>query len=89
MRDALFNTRITQLFGIRHPLLCGGMMWLGDGTFVAAVVNAGGMGFVTALAFPDPEEFRRQIRLCRKLTNGKPFGVNISVPRRPGFRERV
>lgn len=89
MRDAIFNTRITKLFGIRHPLVCGGMMWLGDGAYVAAVVNAGGMAFITALAFPDPEEFRRQIHLCRKLTDGKPFGVNISVPRRPGFRERV
>jgi NAD(P)H-dependent flavin oxidoreductase YrpB (nitropropane dioxygenase family) len=64
-------------------------MWLGDGRYVAAVVNAGGMGFITALAFPDAEEFRRQIHLCREATRGKPFGVNISVPRRPGFKERV
>jgi NADH:quinone reductase (non-electrogenic) len=89
MREPLFNTRITKLFGIRHPLLCGGMMWLGDGKYVAAVVNAGGMAFITALAFPDPEEFRRQIHLCRDLTNGKPFGVNLSVSQRPGHREKV
>jgi nitronate monooxygenase len=89
MREALFNTRITKLFGIRHPLVCGGMMWLGDGAYVAAVVNAGGMAFITALAFPDPEEFRRQIHLCRELTNGKPFGVNVSVSKRPGQRERI
>jgi len=64
-------------------------MWLGDGRYVAAVVNAGGMGFITALAFPDPEEFRRQIHICRNATGEKPFGVNISVPRRPGYKERV
>jgi nitronate monooxygenase len=89
MRPPLFRTRITELFGIAHPLLCGGMMWLGDGRYVAAVVNAGGMGFITAVSFPEAEEFRRQIRLCRDLTNGKPFGVNISISRRPGVNERL
>jgi len=89
MRDPLFRTAITEFFGIRHPILCGGLMWLADGRYVAAVVNAGGMGFITALSFPDPEAFRDQIRLCRDLTGGKPFGVNISVSRRPGVNERL
>lgn len=89
MREPIFRTPITELFGIRHPLLCGGLMWLGDGRYVAAVVNAGGMGFITAQAFPDPAEFRRQIHLCRAATSGRPFGVNISVPRRPGLKERI
>lgn len=89
MRDQLFKTRITEFFGIRHPILCGGLMWLADGRYVAAVVNAGAMGFITAWSFPDPDEFRRQIRLCRELTGGKPFGVNISVSRRPGVMEML
>jgi len=89
MRSAIFQTRITRLFGIRHPLLCGGMMWLGDGHYVAAVGRAGGIGFITALSFADPAEFRRQIRLCRDLAEGAPFGVNISISRRPGVNERL
>ena len=89
MRPPLVTTRLTQLFGIRHPLFCGGLIWLADARYVAAVVNAGGMGFITALSFPDPEEFRKQIQLCRELTQGKPFGVNLSVSRRPGVNERI
>jgi len=89
MRDPLFSTRITELFGIRHPLICGGLMWLADGSYVAAVVNAGGMGFITALSFAEPSAFRAEIRKCRDLTGGKPFGVNISISRRPGINERL
>lgn len=72
-----FKTRITELFGIDHPILCGGLMWLSDAHYVAASVNAGGMGFITARTFPDPEEFRAELRKCRALTAGKPFGVNL------------
>lgn len=74
---ALFRTRITELFGIRHPILSGGLMWLSDARFVAAAVNAGGMGFITARTFPDPATFRDELRKCRELTGGKPFGVNL------------
>ena len=89
MRDRVFSTRITELFGIRHPILCGGMLHLSDARYVAAVVNAGGMGFIGAWNFPDPGEFLDEVRKCRELTGGKPFGVNISVSRRPGVNEML
>ena len=72
-----FKTRITELFGIEHPILCGGLMWLSDAAYVAASVNAGGMGFITARTFPDPEIFRAELRKCHQLTGGRPFGVNL------------
>jgi nitronate monooxygenase len=89
MRPAAFRTRVTDFFGIRHPIVCGGLMWLADANYVAAVANAGCMGFITAWSFPDPDEFRRQVRRCKELTGGKPFGVNISVSRRPGVMEAL
>ena len=88
MRPQAFQTRLTDLFGIRHPILCGGLMWLADATYVAAVVRAGGMGFLTAISFPDPDHFREEVRRCKSLSDGMPFGVNISVSRRQGVIER-
>lgn len=73
----LFRTRITELLGIAHPILCGGLMWLADARYVAAAVNAGGMGFITARTFPDPADFRAELAKARELTGGKPFGVNL------------
>jgi NADH:quinone reductase (non-electrogenic) len=72
-----FKTRITDLFGIEHPILCGGLMWLSDARYVAASVNAGGMGFITARTFPDPGAFRAELQTCLALTGGRPFGVNL------------
>ena len=90
MRAQNFKTPITELFGIRHPLICGGLMWLADANYVASVVNAGGMGFITCLSFPDdPKGFRDEVRMCRELTDGKPFGVSISISRRLGKNERL
>jgi nitronate monooxygenase len=89
MRDKVFSTRITELFGIRHPILCGGMLHLSDARYVAAVVNAGGMGFIGAWNFPNPDDFLAEVRRCRELTGNKPFGVNISVSRRPGVNEML
>ncbi len=90
MRPPLFRTRITDLFGIRHPILCGGLIWLADAAYVGAVVNAGGMGFITALSFPDSaEDFRHEIRKCRALTKGQPFGVSIAFSARAGVDERL
>jgi len=79
----IFKTRITDLFGIRHPLICGGLMWLADARYVGAVVNAGGMGFITPRSFPSFEAFRDQLKKCRDITAGKPFGVNLYVAARP------
>lgn len=90
MRAQAFQTRITDLFGIRHPILCGGLQWLADARYVAAVVNAGGMGFITLMSFPDdPEAFRREVRLCRRLVDDKPFGVSVPISRRSGANERL
>ena len=72
-----FATRITRLFGIEHPILCGGLMWLADARYVAATVNAGAMGFITARTFPDPGAFRAELQACAALTGGRPFGVNL------------
>ena len=74
-----FSTPITELFGIQHPILCGGLMWLADAKYVAAVVNAGAMGFITPRSFPSLEDFRTQLQLARQLTKGKPFGVNLYI----------
>lgn len=90
MRDALFKTRITEMLGIRHPILCGGMgPRVSEAEYVAAVVNAGGMGFIVAAGFPDPDEFREQLRRCRQLTAGKGFGVNLYISRQAGGVERL
>ena len=77
MRPQRFRTRITELFGIRHPIVAGGLMWLANADYVAAVVNAGGMGFITAKTFPDPKVFEAELDRARELTGGKPFGVNL------------
>jgi nitronate monooxygenase len=76
-----FRTRITTLFGIRHPILAGGLMWLSDAPYVAAVVNAGGMGFITSRSSATLPEFEAQLTRCHALTCGRPFGVNLSTSR--------
>lgn len=88
MRPQVFKTPITEFFGIRHPIVCGGLMWLADGRYVAAVVNAGGMGFITASTFPDPGKFREELQMTKELTGGKPFGVNFGISPRPGMLEK-
>ena len=75
----LFNTRITELYGIRLPVIGSGLMWLATPEYVAALVNAGLMGFMTAASFKDVPALRAGIKRCRELTGGKPFGVNIMI----------
>lgn len=87
MTPPIFRTRITELFGIDHPILCGGLMWLADANYVGAVVNAGGMGFITPRSFPTVEAYRDQLRKCHEITGGEPFGVNIYVSARPEANE--
>ncbi|MEH6631666.1 MAG: nitronate monooxygenase [Halopseudomonas aestusnigri] len=84
-----FKTRITELLDIQHPILCGGMMHLSDATYVAAVVNAGAMGFISALTFPDPEQLRDEIQKCRGLTGNKSFGVNLYISPRNDANNRL
>jgi nitronate monooxygenase len=88
-RDSTFTTRITELFGIRHPLLLGGMMWLSDAALVAAMARAGAMGFITARSFPDAESFRAELRRCRELADGRHFGVNLTLSRQRAGNEAV
>jgi len=73
-----FKTRITQLLEIEHPIVQGGMQWVGTAEMASAVSNAGGLGILTALTQPSPEALRAEIERCRGMTD-KPFGVNITV----------
>jgi nitronate monooxygenase len=72
------KTRITELLGIKYPIVQGGMMWVGTADLAAAVSNAGGLGVVTALSFPTPEEMSKEIARCRDMTD-KPFAVNVTI----------
>ncbi len=73
----MLKTRITELFGIERPLVQGGLMWIARAELTSAVANAGGIGFMTALTFPDADALRAEIRKCREMTD-KPFGVNLT-----------
>ena len=73
----MLKTRITEFFGIERPIVQGGLMWVATADLVSAVANAGGMGFMTALTFPNPEDLRTEIRRCREMTD-KPIGVNLT-----------
>lgn len=72
------KTRITELLGIRYPIIQGGMMWVGYAEMAAAVSNAGGLGILTALTQPTPDDLAREIERCRSMTD-KPFGVNLTI----------
>jgi NADH:quinone reductase (non-electrogenic) len=90
VRPQTFKTRITDLLGICHPILCGGLgPRVSDARYVAAIVNAGGMGFIVAAGFPDADEFRNELRICRELAGEKNFGVNLYISRQAGGVERV
>lgn len=72
------KTRFTEAFGVQHPIVQGGMMWVGRAELASAVSNAGGLGVLTALTQPTPDDLRREIDRCRTMTD-KPFGVNLTV----------
>lgn len=84
------RTRITQLLGIEHPIVQGGMHYVGFAELAAAVSNAGGLGLITALTQRTPELLAREIARCRAMTD-KPFGVNLTFlpsvtpPDYPGY----
>lgn len=69
---------MTELLGIRYPIVQGGMQWVGRAELSSAVSNAGGFGVLTALTQPDPEALRAEIARCRAMTD-KPFGVNLTI----------
>ncbi|KHK89207.1 nitronate monooxygenase [Novosphingobium malaysiense] len=72
------KNRVTELLGIAYPIIQGGMMWYGKAPLVSAVSNAGGLGILTALTQPTPEELAKEIARTRNLTD-KPFGVNLTI----------
>jgi len=72
------KTRFTELFGVEHPIAQGGMQWVGKAELVAAVADAGALGFITALTQPTPEDLAREIQRTKDLTD-KPFGVNLTI----------
>lgn len=74
----MIKTRITEKFGIESPILMGGMTGVGYGELVAAVANAGALGFITAHMFPSGEALKEEIAKTRELTD-KPFGVNLTL----------
>jgi len=73
-----FKTRITEMLGIEHPIVQGGMQAVGTAAMASAVSNAGGLGIITALTQPTPQALREEIEKCRSMTD-KPFGVNLTV----------
>ena len=68
------KTRITELFGIEHPIIQGGMHYVAYAELASAVSNAGGLGIITALTQPTPEALAKEIARCSDMTD-KPFGV--------------
>ena len=74
------KTRLTELLGIRYPIVQGGMQWVGRAGMASAVSNAGGLGMLTALTQPTPEDLAHEIERCRGMTD-KPFGVNVTMLR--------
>ncbi len=74
----MLKTRFTEEFGITHPIIQGGMQWVGRAELVSAVANAGALGFITALTQPTPEDLSREIARCRDMTD-RPFGVNLTI----------
>ena len=72
------KTRITELFGIKHPIIQGGMHFVGLAPLASAVSNAGGLGLLTALTQPSPDALREEIARCRAMTD-QPFGVNLTI----------
>ncbi len=88
------KTRITELFGIKHPIIQGGMHFVGFAEMAAAVSNAGGLGIITGLTQGTPEKLAAEIARCHKMTD-KPFGVNLTFlpsvtpPDYPGFVKAI
>jgi nitronate monooxygenase len=88
------KTRITELFGIQHPIIQGGMHFVGLAELASAVSNAGGLGLITGLTQRTPADLSREIARCREMTS-KPFGVNLTFlpsvnpPDYPGYVKAI
>jgi NADH:quinone reductase (non-electrogenic) len=88
------RTAITDMFGIKHPIIQGGMHYVGFAELAAAVSNAGGLGIITGLTQRTPEDLAKEIARCREMTD-KPFGVNltflpmVNTPDYPGYVKAI
>jgi NADH:quinone reductase (non-electrogenic) len=88
------KTAITEMFGIEHPIIQGGMHYVGFAELAAAVSNAGGLGIITGLTQRTPEDLAKEIARCREMTD-KPFGVNltflpmVNTPDYPGYVKAI
>lgn len=88
------KTRITELFGIEHPIIQGGMHYVGFAEMAAAVSNAGGLGIITGLTQKTPEALAKEIARCKEMTD-KPIGVNltflpiVNTPDYPGYIKAI
>jgi NADH:quinone reductase (non-electrogenic) len=88
------KTAITDMFGIEHPIIQGGMHYVGFAELAAAVSNAGGLGIITGLTQRTPEDLAKEIARCRDMTD-KPFGVNltflpmVNTPDYPGYVKAI
>ncbi len=78
-RPSFSRNYLVEEFGLTLPVLAGGLMWLANANYVSTCARAGILGFITAASFPDDEDLRAEIRKCRELSNGNPFGVNVSM----------
>lgn len=74
----MIDNEFTRTFGVRHPITCGGMTGVGTAPLIAAVAEAGALGFLTALTQPTPEDLVKEIRRTKDLTD-EPFGVNLTI----------
>ena len=74
----MLTTKFTETFGLDHPIVQGGMQWVGRAELVAPVANAGALGLITALTQPTPADLANEIARCRDLTD-RPFGVNLTI----------
>merc|ERR1711988_1251199 len=72
------TTKLTEMLDIEHPIIQGGMQYVGYAEMASAVSNAGGLGILAGLTQPSPEDLRAEIRRCRTMTD-KPFGVNLTI----------
>ena len=90
----MLKTKITEMFGIQHPIIQGGMHYVGFAEMAAAVSNAGGLGIITGLTQKTPEDLAKEIARCHKMTD-KPFGVNLTFlpmfnqPDYPGYIQAI
>lgn len=76
---AIFDTPVTRTYGTRLPVVAGGLQWLANADYVSAAGRAGIISFITAASFPDLDDLRAEIRRCREMCEGAPFGVNVSM----------